>query len=69
MLKRKISVYKQLFLWVFGKSTHNHTTDECCPDFSCCEPSLKEPFIKRLKYAVKQPFWSIYYNFKVFREN
>lgn len=66
---KKLSVYKQLILWVCGKSIHNHITDECCPDFSCCEPQLKEPFIKRLKYALKYPFWDIKYNYKVWREN
>ncbi len=31
---------EQLAEWVKGNSIHNHTRDECCPDFSCCEPSL-----------------------------
>lgn len=26
--------------WVNGLSRHNMIDDECCPDFSCCEPSL-----------------------------
>ena len=66
---RKLSIYKQLILWVFGKSVHNHTTDECCPDFSCCEPSLKEPFHERLSYALKYPFRSIKYNYVVARND
>lgn len=28
--------------WVAGESTHNRVDDECCPDFSCCVPSLFE---------------------------
>ena len=66
---RKLSGYKQLILWLFGKSTHNYVTDECCPDFSCCVPTIKEPFKKRLKYTLKYHFWSIKYNFEVCREN
>jgi len=30
----------QLESWLKGMSIHNDSTDECCPDFSCCEPSL-----------------------------
>ena len=61
MIKRELSRHKQLILWVFGKSKHNHVTDECCPDFSCCAPELKDPFKIRLKYALKQPFRKIKY--------
>lgn len=28
--------------WVNGESYHNRTDDECCPDFSCCMPTLFE---------------------------
>lgn len=28
--------------WVAGESHHNLVDDECCPDFSCCEPRLFE---------------------------
>lgn len=66
---RKLSLYKQLILWLFGKSIHNDVTDECCPDFSCCNPELKEPFKKRLKYALKYPFWDIKYNFLIWKGN
>ena len=31
---------KQLAEWVKGNSIHNDTRDECCPDFSCCQPEL-----------------------------
>ncbi len=34
----RVSVQKQLEAWVAGKSEHNHFSDECCPDFSCCHP-------------------------------
>lgn len=33
-------VIKQSFLWLNGKPIHNHIDNECCIDFSCCEPSL-----------------------------
>lgn len=26
--------------WISGESVHNTIDDECCPDFSCCEPNL-----------------------------
>ncbi len=29
--------------WVQGDSRHNTVDDECCPDFSCCVPTLFEP--------------------------
>ena len=31
---------EQLEQWVAGYPVHNDERDECCPDFSCCEPSL-----------------------------
>ena len=31
---------KQMRQWVEGKSIHNIERDECCPDFSCCNPEL-----------------------------
>ena len=34
---------EQLELWVQGKPVHNKTRDECCPDFSCCDPDLLAP--------------------------
>lgn len=30
----------QLEEWVAGRSLHCDSLDQCCPDFSCCEPSL-----------------------------
>ncbi len=30
----------QLRAWIEGRSVHNQADNECCPDFSCCEPSL-----------------------------
>ena len=26
--------------WINGEAKHNMLDDECCPDFSCCEPQL-----------------------------
>ena len=28
--------------WVNGQPKHNHIDNECCPDFSCCNPKLFE---------------------------
>ena len=30
----------QLKHWVEGNPIHNKIDDECCPDFSCCNPKL-----------------------------
>lgn len=42
---------EQLDLWVSGKSVHNPTRNECCPDFSCCQPRLQWPEAKRRQFA------------------
>lgn len=34
------SLIHQTRLWMAGISWHNTYSDECCPDFSCCVPSL-----------------------------
>ena len=31
---------EQLALWAKGESIHNTDRNECCPDFSCCQPEL-----------------------------
>jgi len=33
-------VMSQTLSWAIGKPYHDTVTDECCPDFSCCVPSL-----------------------------
>ena len=52
----RCSVYYQMWIWVFGKSIHNTLRDECCSNIK------KDPFYKRLWYAIKYPFWSLCYN-------
>lgn len=52
---------EQLKLWVEGTSVHGAMYEddslniepdgECCPDFSCCDPSLKWPREKREAFA------------------
>lgn len=34
---------KQTSDWVNGNPRHNMIDDECCPDFSCCNPKLLAP--------------------------
>lgn len=41
---------EQVKKWVKGKSIHNTERDECCPDFSCCQPELLAPFEVREKF-------------------
>nr|DAV83593.1 MAG TPA: hypothetical protein [Caudoviricetes sp.] len=43
----------QGILYVCGISIHNNFTDECVPDFSCCNKEIHSPINKRLK-----DFWS-----------
>lgn len=40
MLTDRESSEIQLRLWVDGVSIYNRIRDECCPDFSCCNPGL-----------------------------
>jgi hypothetical protein len=40
----------QLGKWVKGENIHNHTRDECCPDFACCQPNNHWPNLLRLKF-------------------
>jgi len=35
-------VRSQTLSWAMGNPYHNNIDDECCPDFSCCEPDLFE---------------------------
>lgn len=41
---------EQILEWVCGKPIHNDERDECCPDFSCCQPELLVPFSVRRKF-------------------
>lgn len=36
-------VRAQTLAWAEGRPYHNRLDDECCPDFSCCNPDLFEP--------------------------
>ena len=40
---RKERVKYQTDEWVRGNPIHNTVDDECCPDFSCCNPSNLQP--------------------------
>ena len=37
----------QLNRWVNGESVHNDVDNECCPDFSCCNPQANTPIEQR----------------------
>ena len=41
---------EQLAKWVNGESIHNKERDECCPDFSCCNPDVTTPAEERVKF-------------------
>ena len=41
---------EQVNLWVKGHSMHNPVTEDCCPDFSCCIPSIETPLETKLQY-------------------
>lgn len=50
-----MAVRKQLEDWVNGKSTHNNSTGECCPDFSCCKGRMADKETReRFKKAVEE---------------
>jgi len=49
-LERDMTPDEQLSEWVNGISIHNSGRDECCPDFSCCEPSLLAPKAVRVAF-------------------
>ena len=36
--------------WAEGNPQHNYVDDECCPDFSCCHPSLLMPEHERMRF-------------------
>ena len=40
-------VLRQTRMWAMGWPSHNNVDDECCPDFSCCNPDLFEPDAKK----------------------
>lgn len=39
-VKYQQRVLDQTRLWSEGKPTHNIADDECCADFSCCNPEM-----------------------------
>jgi len=45
------SIAFQLDQWVLGTSMHNPVRDECCPDFSCCDPKGKMDKDLRIKFS------------------
>lgn len=53
-IARIMPVDEQLRRWVAGDPVHNgatRTAGECCPDFSCCNPSLLAPSEEREAYV------------------
>ena len=51
--ERIMSPDDQLKEWVKGNSIHNGATPsdgECCPDFSCCHPSMLAPEKARVAF-------------------
>lgn len=43
---------EQLAAWVDGDSQHGAGKHEdCCPDFSCCQPELLAPLAERKTFA------------------
>lgn len=51
---RRVASNEQLRLWVAGESVHS-LVDECCPDFSCCYPSLQQPVEVRRAFVAAVP--------------
>jgi len=42
---------EQLTEWLKGNPVHNEIRDECCPDFSCCQPDLLWPEEQRQEFV------------------
>ena len=42
---------EQLVRWAAGESIHNDDRDECCPDFSCCNPHIHTPLEMRQRFV------------------
>lgn len=42
---------EQLAQWLEGDPRHNDVDEECCPDFSCCQPDLLAPRETREAFA------------------
>lgn len=40
----------QLDTWLRGVPLHDHDTNSCVPDFSCCHPQLLAPFEERVLF-------------------
>lgn len=43
---------QQLIEWYRGRSLHDFQREECCPDYSCCEPDLKATFEERRAFMI-----------------
>lgn len=41
---------EQVIKWIAGESIHNKERNECCPDFSCCEPTLLAALCERKEF-------------------
>ena len=47
-------VSHQVEEWAKGNSIHNNVDNECCPDFSCCNPNSKQP------EEIRETFLAVY---------
>lgn len=43
---------EQIAQWAAGNSVHNHITDYCVPDYSCCYPELAVDLDQRKAYRL-----------------
>lgn len=48
-MKKRLSYHLQNAFWLIGINIHNTITDECTPNFNCCE-DIYSTFSSRLKY-------------------
>ena len=49
-IEKAMTCEEQVRLWAKGLSVHNTTRDECCPDFSCCNPNIHTPQAVRRRF-------------------
>lgn len=50
-LGEDMTTERQLELWVEGQNIHNSKTDDCCPDFSCCQPDMEWEVENKILFA------------------
>lgn len=49
----KLTIIDQLIRWVDGESTHEFSSNKCCPDQSCCDRNKIWDYDQRVDFTIK----------------